>query len=304
MGRTERTVTLTPERQKIYEDTRERALKIADICSVILDEKKTEAKACADIGYNAASFRKFCKWKPLVGDRNKITEKDWEDDWRENLLFELTGERISAPDDFDIVFRDLCKQALTNIQADVLQAHLDGFAYEDLGEKYGLTRERIRQIENKVLRILRRPDRCARLVYGDNYYSSLQERNDAWSKYAREFEFAEKNRNNSIKQKTLDLKEEADAYKANAETIGFLDGNMPDKEREMSRVWLDELDLSVRACNRLRIYFLNQGIDKPTALDVSKLTISEIRSIPKMGKGSINDIQKCFRKRFAYSFMP
>ena len=58
--------------------------------------------------------------------------------------------------------------SLTSREARVLQLRfglLDGYSYtlEEVGEKFGVTRERIRQIENKAIRRLRHPTRSHRL---------------------------------------------------------------------------------------------------------------------------------------------
>jgi RNA polymerase primary sigma factor len=80
-----------------------------------------------------------------------------------------------APTPLQLAYQSMLKEKLEEVlttlaprEAQVLQLRFglsDGVAYtlEEVGEKYGLTRERIRQIEGKALRHLRRPQRAREL---------------------------------------------------------------------------------------------------------------------------------------------
>jgi RNA polymerase primary sigma factor len=84
-------------------------------------------------------------------------------------------EDDDAPDPAEITAQDLLREeieevltSLTPREARVLQLRYglaDGHSYtlKEVGEKFGLTRERIRQIEKEALRRLRHPNRSRRL---------------------------------------------------------------------------------------------------------------------------------------------
>jgi RNA polymerase primary sigma factor len=84
-------------------------------------------------------------------------------------------EDEEAPDPAEITTQDLLREeieevltSLTPREARVLQLRYglsDGHSYtlKEVGEKFGLTRERIRQIETEALQRLRHPSRSRRL---------------------------------------------------------------------------------------------------------------------------------------------
>lgn len=305
MERNYRTINMTPERQTKYENARERAQKIIEVCNEILDAKKTEAKACNDIGINCISFRNFCSKISSSNEEPEATIKkeDWDHDWRENLLFALTEEYTAVPDDFDAVFEDICKHSLIERYAIALKMRMEGFTLEEVGKKFGITRERVRQMEAKSIRILRHPARRMRLVYGDKYCEILKEYEDAQSKYDKAYLNIEYAKKISAEKEMDKMIEETKILNEKTKEIEATVGNVPSTEREMIDTKLEDLGLSVRSFNCLHHHFWLAKVANPTAYDVSKLSVEELSHIRNLGTRSLIEIEECFKSRFSFTFV-
>ena len=100
-------------------------------------------------------------------------EKDYKKIWPYNLTYEIFSEIKHI----DIsVFTQIIKEELKEKEADVIFCYYrDGMTLDDIGEKYSLSRERIRQIKAKAVRKLRYPPRVKRyILYSYDDISELQ----------------------------------------------------------------------------------------------------------------------------------
>lgn len=285
---------MTPEREAMYKDARKRAQQILDICDAILESKVTEARACQDMNLPIASFRSFCKNHFKSPDKIHVCEEDW-DDWREKLLNAITDETVPAPDDFDEVFEELCKTELSERRVKVLRMYFeDGLGYEEIGKDIGVTRERIRQILVTTLRILRRPDRRNRLVYGAHYCEILKQKRAEQAKYDQLWLEAQKNAAEQKNAKIEALQRETDALRAANKvlesTASTTPSSIPTLEEHMKQTSIDELDLSVRSSMCLKRYFGCCGNVSPTAWDVAHLSCDTLMHVRNLGRKSFEEI--------------
>lgn len=301
-----RKVSLTPERQAMYKAVKEKAQQIIDICDGILISGKTEAQSCKDAGRTNVDFRYICqmilKEKPEL--RHIFKETDWAMGWREEFLYMLTLEHIPAPDNFDEIYKDVCAKALTPRQIEVLNLRMDGVSLQEIGNQFNVGQERIRQVEAKSLRILRRPEYRYRLAYGNEYYNVLLERNDARDQYDRVYldaEAAEKvKQDNKAKADMEEMKAETKSFKKVAESIVDSMKDLSPVELSMTKARLEDLGLSTRAYNCLRRHFTKSTI---TAYDISRLSYEELLAVRNMGRRSVEEITSCFYEKFGFEFV-
>lgn len=300
-----RTVSLTPERRALYEAVKAKAQQIIDICDDIIVVGKTEAQACKDAGRTNTDFRYFCqtalKNKPEL--RHTFKETDWTMGWREEFLCMLTQEHIPAPDNFDEIYKDVCAKALTSRQIEVLNLRLDGLTLQEIGKQLNVGQERIRQMESKSLRILRRPEYRYRLAYGDEYYNVLLERNDTRYQYDKVYldaKAAEKvKQDNKAKADMEEMKTETESFKKVTEAIVDSMKDLSPMELSMTKARLEDLGLSTRAYNCLKRHFTKFTL---TAYDISRLSYEELLAIRNMGRRSAEEITSCFYEKFGFEF--
>lgn len=299
-----RTVNLTPEREALYKEARKKAQQILDICDAILVSKETEAHACGAANFPVASFRQFCKHQPKsFGDKIRVEEGDW-DDWREELLHEITEEEVPVPDDFDEIFEDICKSQLNERTAKILRMRFeDRFDYEAIGKVFGVTRERIRQLIVRALRTLRRPDLRNRLVYGARYSEALSQNKAAQAEYDRLWLKAQEAAKEKINAELDALQRGTDELRktneALASDIGVTVASSPTLEDRMKETPIDALELSPRSYRCLRYYFYPS---KATAWDVANLSSENLMMIRHLGRKSIAEIESILIEKFGHGF--
>lgn len=297
---------MTPERQALYEKARSRAQKIVEACDLILNNRETEARACKDADLQVSSFRNFCKNlnnHQEADEKVHFTDKDW-GDWREDLLLVITGERVPAPDNFDEIFADICKTNLSEKQAKILQMRLEGCNLEEVGKELGVTRERVRQLEVKIYRILRKPSLRRRLELGDDYMNALEEFKSAQTDYDKEYLRVENAKKFGRVQELDTLKAETEKLKAETDELrNIVTSEVSDTELAMLNTPIEGLGLSVRPFNCLiRHFWTVQHIAKPTAYDVSKLTYSELMDVRNLGNKSLKEIVDVMEQMFGFKF--
>ncbi len=299
-----RTVNLTPEREALYKEARKKAQQILDICDAILVSKETEAHACGAANFPVASFRQFCKSQPKsFGDKIHVKEGDW-DDWREELLHEVTEEEVPVPDDFDEIFEDICKSQLHERTAKILRMRFeDGLDYEAIGKDFGVTRERIRQLIVRALRTLRRPDLRNRLVYGARYSEALSQNKAAQAVYDRLWLEAQKVAKERQNAEIDTLKHDTDKLRTASEAImsdiHAVHPHLPALEDRMKATCFDALDLSPRSYNCLKRYFHPRI---PTAWDIANLSDEQLMNVRNLGRKSIEEIDWRLKVMFGQGF--
>lgn len=88
-------------------------------------------------------------------------------EYPQNLLYDVFDEEISLPDDYMATVEYVLSTKLSARQkAMVKSRYQEKYTYQETGEWYGLTRERIRQITEKSVRRLRHPKTKDILKYG------------------------------------------------------------------------------------------------------------------------------------------
>lgn len=100
-------------------------------------------------------------------------EKDYKKIWPYNLTYEMfIGiKHINIP-----VFTQIIKEELKEKESDVIFCYYrDGMTLDEIGEKYSVTRERVRQIKAAAIRKLRNPKRAKRyILYSYDDVAELQ----------------------------------------------------------------------------------------------------------------------------------
>ena len=179
-------------------------------------------------------------------------EKDYKKIWPYNLTYEMfVGiKHVNIP-----VFTQIIKEELREKEADVIFSYYrDGMTLDEIGEKYSLTRERVRQIKAAAVRKLRYPKRAKRyILYSYDDIAELQNKL-------------------SDLQKIVLGEDIEDATEAEEPTI-------------------DVLKLSVRSSNCLGRYAWNKFRQKELYISqLTSMTAEEVANIRNLGKRSFMEI--------------
>ena len=115
----------------------------------------------------------FRSQKKLQGEVSLSDTLETDKDGNNLFLMDVMGVEDTMLEDLDtreshIRVRQLVEECLTEREADVLRMRFgmyDGRTHtlEEVGQLFGVTRERIRQIENKAIRKLRHPSRAKKI---------------------------------------------------------------------------------------------------------------------------------------------
>ncbi len=145
----------------------------------------------------------------------------------------------------------------------------DEETYDDIGKTYCLTRERIRQVHKRMLRLLRYPPRARLLKMGVAKYKEIEATNELAKQ--------------TYEQLLAAFRDEAvkNAQQNAQETF--------DRERQVESVSIDYLDLSVRSRNCL----VRAGIK--TIGELIRMSDYELSSIRNLGNGSVAEIREKIR---------
>lgn len=198
-------------------------------------------------------------WNVAIEVNKPIGRDDLTDEEKRSVLLKTNAQGVLE-----------AMETLAERERDVLAyRYRDGLTLEETGEKYHVTRERIRQCEAKALRKLRHPLRreiIEGVSYGD--YKSLRE--DFWELQGR-YERVHAEALEACLANMCDAKAQLDAIKATeAEDV-----------RKMS---IQDLDLSVRSFNCLL------RADIKTVGDIVALPVERLMKVRNLGRRSVEEI--------------
>ena len=180
--------------------------------------------------------------------------------WQEHLFLAVMGEKnpLEIPPDIEESVRylfDPDKRILEEMEREVLlKRFADGKTLQEVGRDYGVNGERIRQIESKALRKLRRGENRRILIFGVECVKKVDTERAAIALSMRE-------------QAVSSAQEWAEKY-----------GPNPDSTP------LSDIGLSLRSLNKL----YRCGYE--TVGDLRGLTLEELKNINTLGEKSVNEI--------------
>ena len=221
-----------------------------------------------------SSFQNIYTDKVITADEIELPEMDpWEKLFR--AVFGINKlEPIELPVDIKESTQYIMNQCLTDREQKILNARF-GFieefdrdptpmSLEDIGEKMGVTRNRIRQIEAKALRKLRYPSRAKILRDGLIKFKETEAIKEA-----------------EIEMETAEAKRRVEEFKRQLEDSGNNSNGMLNLVVEvLKRNKLDTLNLPVRAYNAL------WRAGKNTVYDVVTTPDSKLVGIRNIGRCS------------------
>lgn len=182
-----RRIELTEEKKMKLEDTIKDLNNLTELLQHILNDGMAQRKAAEELGVREQDFgrdlkdgfKKYIKKtcvkqfsEELMTDIYRASE-----DWHDRLLREILDIDVSVVEfpDYDTdVFDDvMCDRLTAREHLIICGRHRDNMTLSELGELWGLSANRIRQIEVKALRKLRHP-RVIKRIFSNN---------SIWSEY-------------------------------------------------------------------------------------------------------------------------
>lgn len=158
-------------------DVMVQVLEVVDTVSGILSDAingiKPLSVACRERKMDYVRFRRFCEKFLQVRDGGRpaaVKLPDYEPTFDEKLYAKVFGVSVEGarsimPDDAEETVEEIMA-SLDDKYRDILVRRINGETLESIGAAYEISRERIRQIEAKVMRKLHNPARVRLLTMG------------------------------------------------------------------------------------------------------------------------------------------
>lgn len=257
---------------------------VIDVLKSTKDNKTSFTSACKDHGLDSVKVRQILlslsKCQSNIVPLHELIVDDF--DRYESFYSAVFGEkdiikvRAKLPYDYkESVEYVLNNTGLTDRQIAVLR-HRFGFTEDEecltleaVGKIYNVTRDRIRQIEAKALRVVRYPERCRILTKGVSVYLYEQEQKK------------------QIRDKLIETEQQRYQQMLEKE-IQKTQVDKSELRCILKDTSITELNLSIRPYNCLR----RTGIK--TIGETLELTTDELKTIRNLGRNSLCEIQeKC-----------
>lgn len=246
------------------------------------------AEACRKHNVTMQSYRNILGREHLGWPTHTFSAKEFREmlSWQERLWLDVMGETDPTLIPYDIdstVNYILHETGLTKREIGILCVrYKEGLNLEDTAKIFGVTRERIRQIEHKALRKLRHPKRARLLKYGLEARKALDTLRETREKrvtsqyvkdiYKQVMDAVDENDINALKN----IQSQISTYLAvNRELT---------KQEELENISLDELELSVRSYNCLK----RRGIHN--LYELSQLTPDDLMHTRNLGRRSYEEV--------------
>lgn len=214
-------------------------------------------------------------------------------DWPENLLDAIGFDYIlPLPEDTEQTIEYILKTLAEREQKVIIMRYKDGLTIEETGKNFGVTRERIRQVEAKALRKLRHPTRGRIFQTGVEKYLCLLDAGKNIS-VVKEYLASEREKLRQMQEAVMEeiarLKSDRDAIRR------VFDGGDNKKDLETAKEYakgsgswatsIDNLELSVRSYNCLK----HAGLK--TVGDLAGKTYEEMCKVRNLGRKSLEEIE-------------
>ena len=195
-----------------------------------------------------------------------------------NLLEDIYGERYEAILDEDLkAGLDYAISTLTERQQAMLKEYYENEkTYDEIAKEVGITRERIRQVIVKALRMLRHPSRMHYIKYGYKIASGELSRQveERYSEEIKRLEAVYSDKVSELRQKISELDDNSKRLEYK-ESVDFM------RSLELP---ITDLDLSVRSYNCL----VRAGIE--TLYELCNYTYNDLIAVRNLGRKSTEEV--------------
>ena len=233
----------------------------------------------------------------------------------ENLIFAVLGTEVVVDKDIETGLVYVLSTLSTRENEILKYRYVDKYTYEEIGKFIGITRERVRQIENKALRCLRHPSRSRYLKLGYKIASGELEK-----ALHKKYETVENNLKCRLDRLTkLVLKLEARESRIKALCGDRYDLIMAEKQEMIKEIptmahnilflaAAEQYELPIRCINAIKKAFtyghpgiVRKNAEEITLADVASLTRSQVSRLRNLGEKSVDDLEK-FLARYSLNF--
>lgn len=196
--------------------------------------------------------------------------------WREKLGIDVVGSTFALPNDYDESVDFVLKHTLSKRYFDfVLKRYADGLTLRKVGEEFGVTRERARQILSSSIRLLRHTRRVQYFTVGKEEITESERREEE----AKVLEFI------ASAKKAEEGKQKALSDKEFRKSVG-------------SAIPIEQIELTVRAFNVLARGGIKTMADIDEAYGDDGNGILELRNCGQKTLREIGKIVEDFRSRY------
>lgn len=146
--------------------------KLLETAEDIVENGTNESDACRKAGIDKESFRRFMSTDfSFEGDICFVDKCEPTEfpTWQDAIFGAIVGNRYKDAYSYDGFTESVEKEISTLSEREQKILYLrykEGLTLEEVGKEFGVTRERIREIEAKALRRLRHPSHMRNLCYG------------------------------------------------------------------------------------------------------------------------------------------
>ena len=283
---------ISDEKMKWLNKARKVCICYNNVIAAMTLDNISEAQACKLSEIDQTEFRRFLhKLRfDIVSNRLPNDEVDLRHmlSGYERLYVFMFGVNnlTEIPLDCDETFEEVVRTLNPRERKVIKERWLGEQRLDDVAKHFGITRERVRQIEAKAMRRLRQPKRYRLLKYGRAKYDEFQKMREYYSKdfvsdYVSQLESEARDKIEYNDVKALyDLRDDINNYISKLEEKG-----VGDPRHEMT---IEEMDLSVRTYNCLR------KAGYKYAKDLEGKAYSQIIKIRNLGRCSFEELlAKC-----------
>lgn len=205
-------------------------------------------------------------------------------DYPYNLVDAVCGEEYPYENDADhAAGLEKALSTLTDREQGVIRMRFQSqMNLDDAGKEFGVTSERIRQIEAKALRKLRHPARQKYILFGLAGAAELEELN------AKRAEIEEREKLVAMREEKI--KEALTFLKPMLDSFEIVEDKVVDSLADSSSITrhapIEDLDLSLRAYNCLKRYGINTVEELIAVLEEPE----EIKRVRNLGKKTLEEI--------------
>lgn len=253
---------------------------------------ESETSACLAENVDKAWFRRFIRSDISIRQEEEkskpmVTKKDWES-WEDVLMRDICGTEVYFAAGLEQRLTHVLENGFTKNEKKVLLMHYkERISFSSIGDQIGLTRERVRRINNNALHKLRNPQKRNYLLHSNEYMSALHKLQTVQARY--DLECIEKL---DAMKREFEEKERFECRVIN-EKLRKYQGKFTEKELvdDIMKLPIEKIGFSTRSYNILR-----RNIGIKTMEELTRYSRKDLASVRGMGTACLDEVTETVYK--------